>query len=321
MAEKLSIVLGKHGQVEDLRSGEVKVEGVDLEFVEVARMPDAYRDMARTQPYCISELAPTTYLMALAAGAPLTAFPIPMTRRFRHRGILRPVNGRVKSPRDLPGKAFGVRTYTVTAAVWTRGILADDYGFNPDSVTWVTQEEDNVAGFVPPPNVKRLPKGESFVSLMKRGDLDMALAGLAGLDETSGIELVELVENAAEREMEWYARTGIYPIHGLIAVRNDVIASVPDIGMRLWQAFIAAKASYWSRIESREAAGKEGQRYRKLVQIVGDPLPYGLEENRRALEALLRYAHTQQLISRAPDIGSLFPDPRETAPGTIAVWS
>jgi 4,5-dihydroxyphthalate decarboxylase len=84
MAEPLSIVLGPHGQVRDLRTGAVRVPGFELKFTDVKRMPNAYRDMARTQPYEVCEMAPTAYLMALSAGAPLTALALPMTRRLRH---------------------------------------------------------------------------------------------------------------------------------------------------------------------------------------------------------------------------------------------
>jgi 4,5-dihydroxyphthalate decarboxylase len=89
MSQKLSIVLGKHGQVEDIRSGAVPIEGIELDFRNFERMPDAYRIMARTAEFDIFELAPTTYLMAREAGAPITALPLPMTRQFRHGGLQR----------------------------------------------------------------------------------------------------------------------------------------------------------------------------------------------------------------------------------------
>jgi len=317
----LPIVLGPHGQVADLRSGAVPVDGLDLDFVTVKRMPDAYRDMARTQPYAISEMAPTTYLMALEAGAPLTAFPIPMTRRFRHKGVLRRRDGPVSGPKDLEGRRVGVRAYAVTAAVWTRGILAEEFGVDPDKVAWLVQEADNVESFAPPANVRLIPDGESMAGLMERGGIDAAFEGLAGIGGGEGDGLVELVEDAAAREAEWFRRTGIYPLHGVIAVRNDVIRDHPEIGRLLFDAFARAKRNYWSRVESGAAAGKEDERYRKLARVVGDPLPYGLEENRATFEALVRYARGQRLIATAPRIEAVFPDPRTTPAATVAKWS
>src|SRR5216683_2532792 len=116
MTQQLSIVLGRHGQAEDLRTNTVPVRDCELEFVDVRRMPDAYRDMARSQPYDICEMAPTTYLMAVAAGAPITALPIPMTRRFRHAGVLGRRNSAIRRPKDIEGRRVGVRSYAVTAA-------------------------------------------------------------------------------------------------------------------------------------------------------------------------------------------------------------
>ena len=318
---QLSIVLGSHGQVEDLRSGAVAVEGVQLDFVQVKRMPDAYRDMVRTQPYQISELAPTTYLMALAAGAPLTALPIPMTRRFRHKGLLRKRDSDIRVPKDLEGRRVGVRSYSVTAAVWTRGVLAEQYGVDLTRITWLTEEDENVTSYVPPANVRKIPTGQTLAALMQTGGIDAGFAGLAGVGASLEGELTELIDDPAAQELAWYRNTGIYPLHGVIAVRNDVLLEHPDLGARLFTAFTRAKESYLSRVSSGTANGEEDARYRKLTQLVGDPLPYGLAENRKTFQALVRFAAQQHLIERSPPIDQLFPDPRATGRDKLAVWS
>lgn len=321
MPQRLSIVLGAHGQVEDLRSGAVKVAGVDLDFVTIRRMPDAYRDMARRQTYDICELAPTTYLMALASGAPISALPIPMTRRFRHRGLLRKKSSRLRAPKDLEGNRVGVRAYSVTAAVWTRGILAEEYGVDLGRVTWVTEEEEHVSAYVPPDNVRRVGEGKTLAGMMRAGEIEVGFAGLAGVGADLEEELVELLEDAAVREVAWFERTGIYPLHGVITVRNEVLRAHPELAADLFAAFSKAKENYWSRVASGAASGPEDARYRKLAEIVGDPLPYGLDENVRTFEALVRFACSQRLIDRAPPVQALFPDPRLTGAPKIAAWS
>jgi 4,5-dihydroxyphthalate decarboxylase len=313
MSKTLSIVLGPHGQVQDLRSGAVRVDGFDLSFTEVKRMPDVYRAMARTQPYEVCEMAPTAYLMARAAGAPLTALPLPMTRRFRHAGVECLRDGAVHHPKDLKGRAVGLRTYSVTAAVWTRGIYADEYGLDPGDVTWLTQEEENLPDFVLPPNVRNVGKDVSFATMLRAGEVDAVFAGLAGGAEGLEDELVDLVDNAATAERAWFEKTGIYPLHGLIVVRNDVLAAYPQLPLALFDAFSEAKANYLASIRSGQADGPEDKRYLKLEALVGDPLPYGLEENRASLEALVRYAHTQRLIDRAPSLDEIVLDPRRNA--------
>jgi 4,5-dihydroxyphthalate decarboxylase len=310
MSAKLSIVLGKHGQVEDIRSGAVAIEGVDLEFRDFERMPDAYRIMARTAEFDICELAPTTYLMAREAGAPITALPLPMTRQFRHAGLQRLRSSAIRTPKQLEGRAVGLRAYTVTAPVWTRGILAEEYGVDLDRIAWIKQDQEHVESYVPPANVTTPPPGKTLADMMRTGDLEVGFAGLAGVGAGDDLDLVEFFENAHELDADLYRRTGIYPIHGVIAVRNDVLAAHPELASNIFRAFTRARDNYWSRVESGVAKGKEDLRYLKLAAIVGDPLPYGLEENRSSLEALIRFSHRQNLLTRAPAVADAFFDPR-----------
>ncbi len=310
MAQTLSIVLGRHGQVQDLRDGSVRVDGFELAFSDVARMPEAYRAMARTQPYDVCEMAPTSYLMARAAGAPLVALPIPMTRRFRHAGLLRRADSPVRGPKDIEGRQVGLRTYSVTAAVWTRGIYADEFGVDPGRVRWLTAEEENVAGAPLPVNVHRIAPGQSLAAMLAAGELELAFAGLAGAGDGDGPELVDVVEDAERQERAWFARTGIYPLHGVIVVRRDVLERHPGLPQALAEAFDQAKRGYLARVESGEADSGEDRRYWRLAEWVGDPLPYGLEENAPALQALVRYAHAQGLIPAVPDLREVFLDLR-----------
>lgn len=311
MSTKLSIVLGKHGQVEDIRSGAVGIEGVELAFRDFDRMPDAYRIMARTAEFDICELAPTTYLMAREAGAPITALPLPMTRQFRHSGLQRLRSSSIRTPKQLEGRKVGLRAYTVTAPVWTRGILAEEHGVDLDRITWVKSDQEHVESYVPPANVIAPPEGKTLADMMRAGELEVGFAGLAGVGSDNGLDLVEFFENAAELDADYFRRTGVYPIHGVIAVRNDVLAAHPELAARLFAAFTRARDNYWARVKSGAAKGKEDLRYLKLAATVGDPLPYGLEENLPSLEALIRFAHRQKLLKHAPPVDEAFPDPRK----------
>jgi len=321
MDHRLSIVLGPHGQVRDLRSGAVTVPGHALDFVEVKRMPDAYRDMARTQPYAISEMAPTAYLQALSAGAPITALPLPMTRRFRHAGVLKRRGSPLAGPADLAGRSVGVRAYAVTAAVWTRGIYADDYGLDTRQVAWLTEEEENLSQFPLPPNARRIAPGQTLARLFQDGSIDAAFAGLAGAGDAGGDDVEDLVPDAAEREAQWFRRTGIYPLHGVIVLRNDVIAAHPRLPLQLFRAFEQAKSNYLERIRAGGELDAEDKRYLKLQALVGDPLPYGLAENAASFDALLRYVHRQGLVPSCPRAEAVFVDPRTTAMPATATWT
>lgn len=311
MGKPLSIVLGKHGQVEDIRSGAVAIDGIELEFRNFERMPDAYRIMARTAEFDICELAPTTYLMAREAGAPITALALPMTRQFRHSGLQRLRSSSIREPKQLEGRGVALRAYTVTAPVWTRGILAQEYGVDLDRITWFKDDQEHVESYVPPPNVKAPPPGQTLAGMMRAGEVEVGFAGLAGVGSGEDLDLVEFFDNARERDIDLFRRTGIYPIHGVIAMRNDLLKADPDLAGRIFDAFTRARDNYWSRVTAGEAQGKEDMRYLKLAETVGDPLPYGLEENYPSLEALIRFAHQQKLLKQAPPVGEAFLDPRK----------
>ena len=319
VSAKLTMVLGKHGQVEDIRSGAVTVDGADIAFKTFDRMPDAYRIMARTAEFDICELAPTTYLMAREAGVAITALPLPMTRRFRHSGLQRLRESKLRRPKDLEGQRVGLRAYSVTAPVWTRGILAEEYGVDLDAITWMKEDEEHVTSYVLPDNVDEAPAGSSLADMMRAGELEVAFAGLAGVKGDESLQLVEFFDDGEELEKDWFARTGIYPIHGVIAARNDVLQQYPELALNIFDAFCRARDNYWTRVSSGESDSPEDRRYRKLAAIVGNPLPYGLEENHRSFEALIRFAKDQKLLKQAPAIRQAFPDPRESDAVRVAI--
>jgi 4,5-dihydroxyphthalate decarboxylase len=295
-AKPLKTVLGDHGQTKALKSGAVPVAGYELDFVAVKPMQDAYRRMARTAEFDICELAPTTYLAAKAAGMPFTALPIPMTRRFRHSGLLVPVDSPIREPKDLEGRRVGVRAHTVTAGAWTRGVYTNEYGLDVSKVTWVVDDEEHVLGMQLPPNVVQAPDGKKLSQLIVEGGIDAGFTGAAGIGDDPGIELRDLFPNPAELEADWFRRTGIYPIHGVIAVRDDVLAANPDLPKALLDAFTEAKRIYLDQIKSGEDTSAEAKRYARLSEVVGDPLPYGYEANRPSLDALVLYAKQQGFL-------------------------
>src|SRR5262245_27901377 len=137
--------------------------------------------MVRELAFDVCELAPTTYLCARAFGRPFTAIPVFLTRDFHHHSVLCNAASAIREPRDLEGKTFGVRAYTVTTGVWTRGMLEAEYGVDPARVTWYTDDEEHVTEWVAPPNVVKLPPGESLAAMVASGRLDAALTGAAGI--------------------------------------------------------------------------------------------------------------------------------------------
>ncbi len=318
----LSIAIATAGHTAALKDGSVPIEGVKPNFVEVVPIIAAFRRMVRNVEFDVCELAPTTYMIARARGAPYIALPIFVMRRFHHAGfVVRPDSG-IKTPKDLEGRKVGVRAYSVTTGVWTRGIFTNEYGMDSSKVTWVVDDEEHVTTLKLPPNVVHAPPGKSLAGMMASGELQAGFSGPAGIGRagapTAGWEqggqtpaqhYPELIADAAKVEADWYRRTSIYPIHGTIVVKTAVLEKHPHIGRALLDAFTKAKAPYLERLKRGEGHSPEDERYRNLMPLVGDPLPYGMKANRASIEALMTYALQQQLIPERMPVEQAFFDP------------
>lgn len=319
---RLKTAIASYGHTKDIKSGAVAIAGVEPDFVEVVPIVGAFRRMVRDLEFDICEMAPTTYMIARALGAPFIALPIFLMRRFHHSGfVVRPDAG-ITQPKDLEGKKVGVRAYSVTTGVWTRGIFVNEYGLDSSKVTWVVDDEEHVRGLKLPPNVVHAPEGKSLASMMAEGELQAGFSGPAGIGRagppTGGWEqraqastatYPELIANAPEVEAQWFRRTGIYPIHGLIVVKTEVLARHPFVAKSLFDAFLQAKAGYVARLEAGEGNAADDVKYRNLMALVGDPLPYGLKENMPSIEAMLTYGLQQRLIPKRMPIQEVFIDP------------
>lgn len=317
---RLKIAIAEHPNTSAIRDGSIPIEGVDAEFVTVKPQIGAFRRMVRDVEFDVCELAPTTYIIARAYGAPFVALPIFVVRRFHHAGLLVRPDAGIKSPKDLEGKKVGVRAYSVTTGVWTRQVLIDEFGVDSSKVTWVVDDEEHVTQLKLPPNVVHVPAGSSLAEMMAKGELAGGFAAAAGIgrtgDPTSGWKEVEadypdLLPNAAELEAAYYARTGIYPMHGTIVVKDSVLAEHPWVAKSIFDAFDKAKKQWLAKLDAGPATDKGDKKYQALRKIVGsDPLPYGIEENRKTIEALEATAFKQGLTPRRMSMSELFVDPR-----------
>lgn len=307
----LRTAIGTFGHTLALKDGRVAPAGFRLEHVEVDPMIAAYRRMIRDREFDISEMAPTTYLVARAYGMPFTALPIFLNHKFHHEDILCRNDAGIERPEDLRGKRVGVRAYTVTTGVFARGILQNEYGIDPAGITWVTDDEEHVAAFPIPANVVAAPKGEKLADLFRSGAIDAAFTGPAGVGGKPGTaaaaSMHPLFRDAAYLQREWYKRTGIYPVHAMVVVKDEVLRAHPSLAPALMSAFESAKRRYLEELDAEGARDSEDERWETMRSIVGsDPLPYGIEPNRATIEALIDYSFQQRLIPERPRIDDLF---------------
>lgn len=317
---RLKVAIGSYGHTAAIKDGTIKIAGVDADLIEVVPIIQAFRRMVRNVEFDICEMAPTTYMIARALGAPYIALPLFLMRRFHHGGFVTRPDANIRTPKDLEGKKVGVRAYSVTTGVWTRGIFVNEYGLDSSKVTWVVDDEEHVTALKLPPNVIRAPEGYSLASLMADGTLQAGFTGPAGIGRagppTSGWEqsgqaaptYPELIADTEKVESDWFRRTGIYPIHGLIVVKDEVIARHPWLARSLIDAFTAAKRPYLEGLKLGHGDSVEDERYRSFFSLMSDPLPYGMAANRPSIAALVTYALQQGLIPSQPQLDRIFVD-------------
>jgi 4,5-dihydroxyphthalate decarboxylase len=293
----LRTVTRTQGDNRALKDGTVRPAGFDFDFEEVPVLVTAFRRMVRDLEFDVCEMAFTTYLVAREHRKPFTAVPAFLVRGFHHGAVVTASEGGVEHPKDLEGRSVGVnRGYTVTTGVWARGILRDEYGVDLDTITWVRSGDEHVAEYEPPPNVRHT--GEDLGDLVARGELAAAI----GIERPG---LRPLIPEADRAGFEALRDRGHYPINHLVVVRDDSLSHARAV----FDAFRRAKDIYVERLRSGSIAAPTpvDDLHRQVMDITGDdPLPYGIAANEAVVEELVRHALDQRILTRAPDLGSLF---------------
>lgn len=291
----LKTAIATYAHTKGLKDGTVTIPGIRLEHVEISPIVGAFRRMVRTLEFDVSEMAITTYLTAKAHHKAFTAIPVFLMRQFHHAPIVYNVKAGVGSPKDLEGKQVGVRAYTVTTGVWVRGILATEYGVDLDKITWVVVDEEHVQEYQKPPNVLERP-GASLAEMLVKGELAAAI----GVGKVDSPDVKPLIPNAAEAEATWYRKTGIYSLNHTVVVKDSLLQADPTVAPRLYAAFEEAKGQFLEQLRSGAELPADVQALARRRSVVGDdPLPNGVARNRKALEAIARFAHAQRILPRA----------------------
>jgi len=301
MTKRLKTALATRGHTEALKDGTVKPRSFDFEFEDVPVIINAFRRMVRNLDFDICELAMTTYLCSRAYGKAFTAIPVFPMRAFHHGAIVYNTNAGVRTPKDLEGKRVGVnRGYTVTTGLWVRSILQHEHGVDLSKVTWVLSGDEHVAEYQPPANVVSIEPGRTLEGLVESGDIAAAIGV-----QVDSPNVKPLIANAKEAGFDSLRLRGLYPINHTVVVRNDALDANPDLASDLFNAFAAAKRVYVDHLAAGRVEGADPVHVR-VMELTGDPLPYGIEPNLHNLEAIVRYSVEQGILAKPFTVEELF---------------
>ena len=307
----LKTVTRTQGNNRALKDGTVRPMGCVLDFEEVEVLVHAFRRMVRGLEFDVCEMALTTYLCARENGVRFTALPVFLVRAFHHGAILHNLSFPLRHPRELEGRRVGInRGYTVTTGVWARAVLQEEYDVDLSTITWVLSGDEHVEAYQPPGNVVPMEPGRTLEEMLAAGELAAAI----GL-KTNLAQVRPLIPNSLEAGIAAFERSGHYPINHLVVVRDEVIESYPEVAVAVFNAFAEAKHLYLERLRQGriENPTETDDLHARMIEIAGDPLPYGIAPNRRVLENLISHATAQKILKKSVEIEMLF------APGTYGL--
>lgn len=282
--------------------------GLDIRY-HVLPIMEMFGRMITERAYEACEFSLANYILLKDRGADwLHAIPVFPNRSFRHNTLFVRGDSDFSAPAQLRGRRIGVQDYSMTAAVWVRGFLLEQYGVHWRELAWFCD-----------PAHKRFPAPEGASVTAVPGDLeDMLIAGeldamisFGPRDERlprAQRKLRRLIADFEDVEKAYYTSSGIYPINHCVVVRQDLLARMPDVPKRLFDAYSASKARAYERRLGATMIPWGKHYWSDVLEFFGrDPLPYGLtEQNRKVVSKLIEYLRQQKFITQAWTPDSLF---------------
>lgn len=316
---KISLGCCDYDRTRALFDGRVGIESCDVLATPI-EPEEAFHRAFRFEEFDISELSLSSHTLMTARGENrYVGIPAFVSRLFRHSGIYIRTDRGIARPEDLQGRTIGLPEYQITANVWIRGILKDDYGIDPASIHWRRGGVEEAgrgerAPLALPPGIdlQQVPEGKTLSGMLAAGELDAVISARAPSCFSRGApHVARLFDDYPAVEADYFRRRAIFPIMHIIGIRTTLVERHPWLPVSVFKAFSQAKdlamaelaqighlfvSLPWG-VASCEAA----------KSLMGaDYWSYGYEQNRHALDTFCRYHHDQGLSSQVVDSASLF---------------
>jgi 4,5-dihydroxyphthalate decarboxylase len=293
-----------------ITSGEVQVEGIELEIFRPKTTDQNSRAMIELK-FDVAEMSIASFTKSLELGLPLRAIPVFTSgRRFVQSGIYLSMASGLTSPDQLAGRTIGLPQYWISSCVWQRHVLERMHGIAPAKARWVTVEPERFEGGLPADVELRTVDGGSLAALMRAGEIDACMVQGGGplppeLAELTAPAYPDIV--AAERE--YYQAEGVLPLMHVPVIRQELVDQEPGLVPALLAAYAKAKDVALADPDTVWPLPPLGHRLPELRELLGgDPWPFGVTANRRAIETFLFAAAGQGLVGRRYEVDELFVD-------------
>jgi len=306
---KLTLACGRYDRTQPLIDGRVEVEGVDLTFLPL-RPGETFWRMLNHGEFDVSEMSLSSYTILRSEGdTRFIAVPVFPSRVFRQSAVYLRADSKIAAPADLKGKRVGVADYQMTAAVWARGFLSDDYGVKPEDIHWVIGRP--VRTIKPPSNItcEFMRQDTTLEAMLERGEIDALISVM--IPPTLGTTVRRLFAEPRQIERDYFKRTGIFPIMHTFVLKTALYEANPWLAISFYRAFCRARdiAYYWMYDTDALTVGlpwviDELEATRKIFgPQVWD---YSIEGSRPTLDALMRHLDEQKLTRRPMKVEELF---------------
>ena len=311
---RLTVACGDYEIERALKEGAVTADGIELVMLTGMGPRERHWRMARKAEFDVCEGNVGAYFMERDHGAPLTAIPVFLHRRFRHGFLFVNATSGIRTPKDLIGRKVGATNFQPASNIWMRGILEDEHALPHRQVTWMVERSEDVA-FSPPKDlrIEMIAPGKKLDDMLATGELDALLSpDLPRLFLNGDKRVVRMFPKYKEMEVDYFRRTGIFPIMHVTTIKREIVDKYPWVATNLAKAFEEAKNIAYRRIANPRMVPIAWVRtaLEEQEEVLGrDPWAYGLNAaNRKNLSTVLRYTFEQGMISRMPALDALFED-------------
>src|SRR5258708_4719247 len=312
---RLSLACWNYDRTRGLLEGRIPVDGIDLTYLNQP-VEETFFRMLRYQEFDAAEMSLSSYVLSTFQGNPFIAIPVFPSRFFRHSCIFINTGSGIRQPKDLIGKRIGSPEYQMTAPVWERGILSDEYGVPVAASTHVTGGEEEPGrsekiGIDLPPQIRvePIPADKTLSRMLETGEIDALYTARAPSTffskpgQANPGTVRRLFPDYVKVEQDYYRKSKIFPIMHAIVIRRDVYEKHPWVAQSLYKAFVLAQREAYADL-GETAALKTMlpwmvQHTEDTENLMGkDFWPYGFAPNVQTLTTFLRYSYEHVLSKR-----------------------